>query len=131
MIQKLFEYVHDEVNFKFFRDDKFTIAFSSIDNPRRVMFGTAFCTREDEYRVDVGCHVALERLCKNLKLDVESRISNHEALDKALSKEEGEFEKKLIEDLEAVEKHLDEVLLKYTGKNSDELFGKFLSEVLK
>jgi len=84
MIEKLLEYKHKEIRYMFFRDDRFTFVHGRIVDDKgdpHIMLGGAFCTREDEYRVDVGCHVALERFCKNLHLDREDRVGLHKALD--------------------------------------------------
>jgi hypothetical protein len=84
MIEKLLEYSHKEIKYMFFRDDRFTIVHGRTvdkEGAPHIMLGAAFCTREDEFRVDVGCHVALERFCKNLRLDREDRVGLHKALD--------------------------------------------------
>ena len=98
MIEKLLEYKYEGVRYEFFRDDRFTLCFASCDNRERVMFGQAFCTRQDEYRIDVGCHVALERMVKNLGLCRERRKAIHDQLDVELVTKEtiDEINKKFV-----------------------------------
>ena len=104
MIEKLMEYKYEGVRYEYFRDDRFTLCFASCDNRERVMFGQAFCTRQDEYRIDVGCHVALERLCKNLKFGREDRKRIHDQLDVELVTKEtiDEINKKIVSCLGAI-----------------------------
>lgn len=115
MIEKLYDYKNHDVRYRFFRDDRFTICMAKSGD--KMMIGTAFCTKQDEYRADVGCHVALERLCKNLHLPREGRIMVHKRLDEELAVEENFFN-----ELITIDKKLNEMLVKRTGKTMDELF---------
>jgi hypothetical protein len=86
MIEKLFEYGHNGIKYVFMRDCHFTLVQGRVigDANGSFMIGAAFCTKEDEYRVDIGCHVALERFCKNLHFDREQRVDVHNKLDEVL-----------------------------------------------
>lgn len=98
MIEKLITYKHNNIRYVFTRDDRFTIAHADVKTEKgeyKYMVGAAFCTREDEYRVDIGCHIALERMCKNLKLDREKRIELHNVLEENLA---NKFVAKQLED---------------------------------
>jgi len=84
VIQKLFGYEDGGIKYMFLKDGRFTIVYGKSIESDKVMFGTAFCTRMDEYRTDIGCHIALKRFCDNLRFDREQRVKAHEKLDSAI-----------------------------------------------
>ena len=137
MIELLLEYRHNEIKYMFFRDDRFTFVHGrtlSADGTPHIMLGGAFCTREDEYRVDIGCHVALERFCKNLHLDREKRVELHDALDFNLGVKDGakaatdlilnELQNKIKERLKEFDmEYIDELFCGLTPLNFDPVKG--------
>lgn len=82
MIQRLFRFTHDGIDFEFLRDCRMTMVIARAEG--RIMVGTAFCIKEDKYDVGIGCRVAMQRLCRNLKFKRAERLEFQEALDAPL-----------------------------------------------
>lgn len=95
MIEKLFSYQHNDISYNYFRDCRTTLLYGKLmTEPHTIMFGTAFCTKEDTYNIAIGCKLALHRFCKNLKLSREARTELQCVLEDHLY----HYEKKMIQE---------------------------------
>lgn len=85
VVEEILRYQFHKLLYVFERDGRFTImtVFSSSTG-NFVGTGYAFCSREDRYSLETGCHMALNRFLTNTNATKTVKHIVHEDLDERL-----------------------------------------------